>query len=897
MTFKNILPKAFKYYLLSFFAFLLFYTNYAQKYEKQTLIVKLKDEYRDVFKNKSHAFISDFESVKPIFKNSKKSKVKLGNIYKVHLKNHISVEEACKKFKSCRYFEYMQPNFLDELLYTPSDPRTGTQYALSICQAFEAWDIHKGDSNIVIGVSDTGVDFDHEDLRKNVAYNINDPIDGVDNDFDGYTDNYMGRDFGSNDNNPQWNESGTSGNKVHGIFTCGLAGARTDNELGMAAFGFRTKFLPIKISDDNGQLVSGYESIIYAAEHGCDIVNCSWGSTTPHDYGRDVIEYVTEVLDVIIVGAAGNNDNEDLFYPASYKNVVSVAASNNIDTKWENSSYNWRVDIAAPGEYVLSTLQNNTYSTSSGTSFSAPIVSASLALLKSYYPDSLSNTQLIEILKTNGDKIDTSASNINYKNKLGKSRLNLFKALQANIKPAVRAFDFELLKNNQIAFAGDTAILSGYLSNLLLPVENLNVSISSTSQYINILNDNFTIPLLGENESVNLSDQNIEIVISPDTPDNEYINFLITYTGDGYEDEELRSITINYPHIDFNKNHLSSSIFPEGKLGSGYTNFGQGFSLNGMDNLLYEMGVIAGISPENTISNARGYNDFSAISTIDSLTVDSVWYATNTFENQNILPINIKVNYESYEDTLYKNMVFINYDLVNNSNQNLNDFYLGIFADWDIVHYENNYTSIDTSLRLAISQCFAQEEIVAIQVLSDGPWNRFAFDNINGNTDIDSRNGISREEFYHALSNQSYFSGLGSNGTDVLDLVSSGPFIINTQDTLKLSFAIHADTSFENIINSATKAQHLYDSLHTVNSHIAAHTKENKFSLYPSPSKDFIYIIRDPELQDGFFEIYNIYGKAIIRKKLSKSVIDVSILKPGVYFIMIDNATKKFIIE
>ena len=372
----------------------------AQKSEKNTLIVRLKPNKSNVFVNKKSIILNNcnITSIKPILIHSKKS-IKPYHIYKLKTSNKQSVKESCKLLEQTGLFEYCQPNYYDKILYTPSDPKAENQYTLAITKAYQAWDIHKGDSTIIVGVTDTGVDFDHVDLKTNIEYNLNDPIDGLDNDYDGYVDNYMGWDFGSNDNNPQWNESGTSGNHIHGVFSSGLAGARTDNAIGMATVGFSNKFLPIKISNDNGGISTGYEAIIYAAEHNCKIINCSWGNKTPQQYGRDVIEYVTEELGVIIVSAAGNDNNEKLFYPASYDNVVSVAASNSTDEKWPNSTYNWRVDISAPGQNVISTLSNSTYSTSSGTSFSSPIVSSALALIMSYYPDTLSNRQLIEIYK------------------------------------------------------------------------------------------------------------------------------------------------------------------------------------------------------------------------------------------------------------------------------------------------------------------------------------------------------------------------------------------------------------------------------------------------------------------------------------------------------------------
>ncbi|GAI36367.1 unnamed protein product, partial [marine sediment metagenome] len=130
------------------------------------------------------------------------------------------------------------PHYLPELLYTPDDPLNIYQYYLDTIKAYDAWEICKGDSNIVIGITDTGVDIDHEDLQGNIYYNYNDPINGIDDDNDGFIDNFRGWDLGENDNNPQWEIND------HGVVVTGIAGARTDNGIGISGVGFKSRFLP-----------------------------------------------------------------------------------------------------------------------------------------------------------------------------------------------------------------------------------------------------------------------------------------------------------------------------------------------------------------------------------------------------------------------------------------------------------------------------------------------------------------------------------------------------------------------------------------------------------------------------------------------------------------------------
>ncbi len=896
MSFRNLIKQIF--FLSPIFLFLASpFTGLSQDFDKHTVIVKLKPEFSTFFKKKNSLAKYNIQctQVNTIIKKKSSKNKEINNIYKLTLSNNNSIIETCKKLNSLSIFEYCQPNYYDKILYTPSDSRIANQYALSITKTFDAWEIYKGDSSVIVGISDTGIDFDHEDLHDNIAYNTNDPIDGEDNDNDGYIDNYMGWDFGCGDNNPQWNESGSSRNMIHGIFVSGLAGAKTDNDKGIASIGYSTQILPIKISDDNGSITTGYESIIYAAEHGCKIINCSWGSTVPHNFGKDVIKYVTEDLGVIIVAAAGNNNNESLFYPASYDNVVSVAASNNQDEKWSNSSYNWRVDITAPGQDVLSTVSGSGYSTSSGTSFSSPIVASALSLLLSYYPDTLSNTQLIEILKVSSDCIDTVNENPNYKYQLGYGRLNVYKALQGNYGASLNYKKFNILNESQPASAGDTAEFSGFIINYLKSSQDINVKISSSSEYIKIIDSTFIITQIDENEQINIDNLHLELLIDPSTPNNTNVKFVINYDGENYHKHEIREINISFKSIEINKNRIHTTLFPEGRISHNYKQKGFGFSLDNQDDILYEMGIIAGISDENTISNVQSYTDIIS-NNLDSSKTGYIWHAENITYNDNRLPLNIKTKYEIFDLPIYQNLFFIHYTITNTSSINYNNFYFGILANWDIYKYDKNYTSIDSNLRLALTH-YTHETIAGIQLLSHNNWHRYAINNINQNTFINSTDGLSRDELYYALSNNNFYEGIDKE-TDIIDILSAGPFNIDFNDSITVTFAILADTNKQNIITSGEKAQKLYDSLYqTVN--IKKQDLTNQTLIYPNPSQNFLFVYISPKEEPKAIKIFDIKGIPVleIQTKLRDNKIDISNLEKGIYLVKCGSISKKILIN
>ena len=314
-----------------------------------------------------------------------------------------------------------------DLLYQPND-RVVKSILLNVLQAYNAWDICM---RFKCCYRCDGYDFTHLDLQGSVKYNYNDPSDGVDNDNDGYVDNYMGWNMDEWNNNPQWGKVG------HGVHVAGIAGATPDNSYGISGVGYNSKLLPIRIDDEEGVLTKAWEGLIYVADHGAKIINCSWGSTFSNgQFGQDIVNYATYNKGALIVAAAGNSNDERMFYPAAFKNVLCVAATKSNDYKWENSSYYWRVYVSAPGHDIYSTWPNGQFISSGGTSMATPMVSGAAAIVWTYYPEMLPQ-QIIHIIKNTTDNIYNISNNAKYRDKLGTGRINMFRALTDDFKPGI----------------------------------------------------------------------------------------------------------------------------------------------------------------------------------------------------------------------------------------------------------------------------------------------------------------------------------------------------------------------------------------------------------------------------------------------------------------------------
>ena len=162
--------------------------------------------------------------------------VDLSLIYQVQYTSDQPIEKVINSLLKSGVLEYAEPKYLPKPVFTPNDPSIGLQYHLNKIQAYAAWDIEQGDTNVVIGITDTGTDLDHPDLEPNLKYNYADPIDGIDNDADGYTDNFMGWDLGENDNNP------SVGASNHGSHVSGCAVSTTNNGTAMSTAVARAFF-------------------------------------------------------------------------------------------------------------------------------------------------------------------------------------------------------------------------------------------------------------------------------------------------------------------------------------------------------------------------------------------------------------------------------------------------------------------------------------------------------------------------------------------------------------------------------------------------------------------------------------------------------------------------------
>ena len=321
----------------------------------------------------------------------------LAGVYRVHLSGDPAV--AAADYASRPDVVYAQPNHI--FTHQSNDPRYDAQRSLQTL----GWEtLHQSlgpiKKQIVVAIIDSGIDYDHEDLRDNIWHNDAElrGTQGVDDDDNGYIDDIRGWDFThapgvpgtgdylNRDNDPHDESS-------HGTRVAGIVAATTNNDVGIAGIAPDAQLMALR-AGLNRLGVSGSfleeddlaAAILYAVENGAQVINMSWGGSERTFVLSDILQYA-HAMGVVLVSAAGNSSGP-LAYPAAHHATLAIGATDHEDRLAHYfSNRGAALDLVAPGVRVLSTFPNNQYLAASGTSFSAPHVAGLAALILSRRPE------------------------------------------------------------------------------------------------------------------------------------------------------------------------------------------------------------------------------------------------------------------------------------------------------------------------------------------------------------------------------------------------------------------------------------------------------------------------------------------------------------------------------
>lgn len=323
-------------------------------------------------------------------------------------------------------FRYAEPDFAFERQVLPNDTSYGSLWGMTNIQAPQAWDSTTGSSDVIVAVVDSGIDYTHPDLANNIWTNPGEVANnGVDDDGNGFVDDFYGWDWWSNDKDPR-DENG------HGTHVAGTIGAVGNNNRGVTGVNWNVKLMALKIGGSGSSVstsaaVSALNYVRNMRNRGVNVkvANHSWGGPGFSSSLESAIVN-SGVVNVAASGNDGLNNDTNPHYPSSFDltNLISVANINSANQLNGSSNYGLTsVDLGAPGTSILSTTPGNTYSFFTGTSMASPHVAGAAALL--YAADPTASIAAVRDALLNST---TPTSSLSGKTVTG-GRLNVFNAL------------------------------------------------------------------------------------------------------------------------------------------------------------------------------------------------------------------------------------------------------------------------------------------------------------------------------------------------------------------------------------------------------------------------------------------------------------------------------------
>ncbi len=504
------------------------------------------------------------------------------NDYKLLFPKGSDMDLITAEFEQVSSVSYVCPDWLYPLTYEPNDPSYVSQWWLRAIDAPEAWDHTIGSRDILVIPIDSGVDFNHPDIAHNVWVNPGEDLDDnhfcydtlmgfedipgtsgdwdqMDNDGNGFINDFIGWDFVDNAGSvPPGEDGDTPDNNPmdyggHGTGVSAAMAESGDNAVGGVGVAYNTRIMGMRCgyTDNQGngytQLSAAASALAYGVDMGGTVVNMSFG-------GYNQAQFMANALanawsnGLLLFGAAGNDNTSAISYPANYPNVISVAALDNQGNRSYFSNYgNW-VDIAAPGESCFTAWVNG-YDTWQGTSVAAPIAAGVGALVASWYPNADNSTW--------SDYIINTTTSVNTDHPVGSGQVNAYNAITMNYWPqlAIEEWHISDPDGNGHPDVGEEIEVTFTVSNEL-GWQNANLAMARIDFAIDGVDYGAREILLGNIEGgseVNNNDNPLTFTV-PDGPLNGVFNPLtltITSEPNDYEIGIQEMLMLGTPEILF----------------------------------------------------------------------------------------------------------------------------------------------------------------------------------------------------------------------------------------------------------------------------------------------------------------------------------------------------------
>lgn len=752
----------------------------------------------------------------------------LARIAVIHYTRSIDVAVAARKLATHPDVEYAEPLAVQRIVDTPNDPDVNRQYHHSLVQSFEAWKLLPAGDTIVVGVIDTGIDTTHVDLGANTWRNMGEMgtddngkdrrSNGVDDDRNGFVDDFFGWDFVGATGQKQDN-SPLPGN-IHGTHVGGIIAEIANNSIGGAGVAVNVRVMPIKIGRDDPQsitVINSADGILYAASMGASVINCSFGSRSASSADREVVRQASD-LGALVVGAAGNDGSNTPFYPAAYPEVLSVAATNDKDRLAVFSNRHSSVDVCAPGVAIYSTVPGNNYDFLDGTSMASPVAAAVAALVRLRFPQ-FTPSQTHAAVKVGCDNIDSL--NGVFVGQFGAGRVNALRSLsQANPRWAtITAWDVVDRDGNGFLQSRDECLVSITISNQLSALQNCAVRVvPAPSTFAPILVvDSVFVGSLQSNETRTLANAFTSIIPDDATFDGELRLLALIYDGDIIVSRQLITTTVNPTYRTIRANNIVTTINSIGNIGfNDYPSNmqGVGFTYKGSENILFEGALMIGRQPRDLPNVARGattdikdvlFGIRSVAEHRNAFIAPGERVTTSFTDSVDPFPVGVDVNKHVYAFTAdsLRDAMLVALDVRNRMDTALNDIYVSYFFDFDIGPMgANNGCAYDTRSGIGLFQNTRDATLpsVGVAMVSPLPTNFYAVDNEGGPGTPSIYDNFLRAEKWLMMSGG--IRRANSRITDVSGVIGGGPFRLEPGQTQQICFVLSAGSTYEGIVSS-----------------------------------------------------------------------------------------------